>query len=699
MKVMVKNMANWINDPINSGYTVLNGTMTGSASSKLACWLEYKVISQSVENNTSAVRFYVYLATAQKTSSYWLYYNNYDQDKRGLTRVYAENTLIYTRTKRGFATAKIPSRDEHVTQYDTAYADAEGTKFLTVLTDNASSQAAAYGEFTVVHDADGTRRITLSFTADCSIAAAIGTVAGSTTFMLPTIPRSTVPSVGSITLGSNATITLSPASGSFTHTLRARFGSRNETTICSKSDLTSISWTPSLSEAYAAPNATTVAGKLYCDTYSGDTLIGTTSVSITAKIPETVKPTVSYSLAEAVSDIADKFKVYVQSKSKLKVTITPFGRYGSTISSVTTTVNGTTYTTNNFTTGELKNSGSQTMKITVKDSRNRTTTVNVPFTALAYSAPKLKGVSVFRCDAKGVSSDTGTYISVTLIGQITSLNQGNDATFTVGYKQKTASDYVVITLASTGYSISGTFVVGGDLSDQYAYDIRVGAADYFATTYVYSDISTADTILSIRGNGLGLAIGKISEKNKFEIGWSAEFNEAVEFKGDVNFENLKWLCDAVFPIGSIRMSVSDKDESSFLGGSWIRWGSGRVPVGVDASDTDFKAVEKTGGAKTVGLTTANLPSHTHSVSGSVTVNSGGEHTHIASKGAYTVGSGSGSNYKYMTNDGSSNGQSIESSGSHTHTATVSLTSGKTGSAAAHNNLPPYITCYFWKRIA
>ena len=147
------------------------------------------------------------------------------------------------------------------------------------------------------------------------------------------------------------------------------------------------------------------------------------------------------------------------------------------------------------------------------------------------------------------------------------------------------------------------------------------------------------------------------------------------------------------------MTISAADESTFLGGTWTRWGTGRVPVGVNSSDTNFNSVEKTGGANTHALSTAELPSHNHSFSGSATVNANGAHTHQASSGSYKVGSGSGSTYYYMTNGGSSSGQTTGSAGPHNHTATISGTIGSAGSGSAHNNLQPYSTCYFWKRTA
>ncbi len=54
----------------------------------------------------------------------------------------------------------------------------------------------------------------------------------------------------------------------------------------------------------------------------------------------------------------------------------------------------------------------------------------------------------------------------------------------------------------------------------------------------------------------------------------------------------------LYPVGHILMSSNSANPSTYLGfGTWVAWGSGRVPVGVNSSDTDFSTVEKTGGAK------------------------------------------------------------------------------------------------------
>ena len=58
----------------------------------------------------------------------------------------------------------------------------------------------------------------------------------------------------------------------------------------------------------------------------------------------------------------------------------------------------------------------------------------------------------------------------------------------------------------------------------------------------------------------------------------------------INFGN-KSLIDLVYPVGSIYMSVNNTNPTSLFGGTWVAWGSGRVPIGVNTSDSDFNAVE------------------------------------------------------------------------------------------------------------
>lgn len=127
----------------------------------------------------------------------------------------------------------------------------------------------------------------------------------------------------------------------------------------------------------------------------------------------------------------------------------------------------------------------------------------------------------------------------------------------------------------------------------------------------------------------------------------------------------------IFPVGSLFFSTTPTNPSAWMGGTWEAWGTGRVPVGVNTSDTDFNTVEKTGGEKTHKLTVAELASHSHGFQGGSAL--------FTQKDQGIKGLGPGSFW-------------VEGVGSIPNTSTA-------GGNQPHNNLQPYITCYIWKRVA
>lgn len=139
--------------------------------------------------------------------------------------------------------------------------------------------------------------------------------------------------------------------------------------------------------------------------------------------------------------------------------------------------------------------------------------------------------------------------------------------------------------------------------------------------------------------------------------------------------NLKTaLVDLIYPVGSIHMSVNSKNPSTYFGGTWVSWGAGRVPVGVNTSDSSFSTVEKTGGAKTHTLTVNEIPSHTHT------------------NNEHLVKWGYGANASHCKIDvyaGTTENNQVY--------FLENVATKSTGGNAAHNNLQPYITCYMWKR--
>ena len=171
------------------------------------------------------------------------------------------------------------------------------------------------------------------------------------------------------------------------------------------------------------------------------------------------------------------------------------------------------------------------------------------------------------------------------------------------------------------------------------------------------------------------------------------------------------LLDLIYPVGAIYMSTSGTNPGNLFGGTWVAWGSGRVPVGVNGNDGNFNAVEKTGGQSTVTIGSNNLPPHNHGI------NDPG-HQHTLDIGAYRIptaaqdigevqSSSSSGSYSSPSVSGSTttqewtqfSGTSLTPASSLTGISTQNAYGNAGGGADALTNLQPYITCYMWKRTA
>lgn len=159
---------------------------------------------------------------------------------------------------------------------------------------------------------------------------------------------------------------------------------------------------------------------------------------------------------------------------------------------------------------------------------------------------------------------------------------------------------------------------------------------------------------------------------------------------------------AVYPVGSIYINAtSSTNPGTLLGfGTWAAFGAGRVPVGINASDTDFDTAEETGGAKTHIIAESNLPAHKHFLFANHSMN-GTAASHFVRKNGSAVNSdgiNKSASLEYYQSSGSDDFKYSMAYDTNNATPTVHPSSA-TGSGADVSHMNPYIVVYMWKRTA
>ena len=217
--------------------------------------------------------------------------------------------------------------------------------------------------------------------------------------------------------------------------------------------------------------------------------------------------------------------------------------------------------------------------------------------------------------------------------------------------------------------------------------LYVGTGD--ETTVTRSDNSTVTipvtTAFIPETNG-----GVMIHDNSTSTGWKVDKVKAENLDND----SLAQIClNLIYPVGSIYMSVKNASPETFLGGTWVAWGSGKVPVGVDISDTDFNGVEKTGGKKTHVLTENEMPKHKHTGTEQEAQKFNIQQDSTFETKRYTA------SFTAETIQTASNSVA-NPNGPLSGYGEVVVEHGITaGGGQPHSILQPYITCYMWKRVS
>lgn len=415
----------------------------------------------------------------------------------------------------------------------TVYVDIDGERVFskTEAVDRYRGTIAT-GTKSISHNSDGTRSFTVSLGAAIYYSSVECT--GSQTFTLDTIARASTLSVSDGTLGTKTTPTADRKSSSFTHTLTWECGSYSGT-IATKSSATSWNFTPELKLASEAP----YGQKVYCtytlSTYNGSTLVGTDSKSVWFTIPSSVKPSCTLSLSDS-NGYASTYGGYIQGESQLSVTINATQAYGSPISRYSASANGTTYSTQTFTTSVLKTVGTNTISATVTDGRERPGSVSSNITVLAYSRPQITNLKVRRCDANGTENDRGGYGKISFHCTITPLSNKNTRACSLRYRQSGATTWTnapAITLSAYDQDCNPPVI---QMSDAHSYEVQINLTDAFGTTSAATSISTGYCLYHIPASGKGITFGGIAEGDGFNVKMNATFGENVNMKKNLQLD-------------------------------------------------------------------------------------------------------------------------------------------------------------------
>lgn len=130
--------------------------------------------------------------------------------------------------------------------------------------------------------------------------------------------------------------------------------------------------------------------------------------------------------------------------------------------------------------------------------------------------------------------------------------------------------------------------------------------------------------------------------------------------------------NSIYPVGSVYTSLTNTNPGTFLKGTWEQFAQGRTLIGVgtgnDGTNTQTFEIDSTGGEYKHKLTMDEMPSHTHKLQ-------------------FRGGQGVQPNDPYeddkpMLQGSSAYGKNVDNAGGD----------------GSHNNVQPYVTVYFWKRV-
>lgn len=466
-------------------------TYTGTAPSSLYAYfkLDMNIISQSEADNTSRIKYRLYLESRGGGSGY-------SQTKRATSLICNNQTIEDTKTTYSF--------------------------------DKGGSSTLCSGTFTITHNSDGT----MSFPIKASVGTHRGTCSLSATMTLPTIARkkpmaiSIVNSVGdtvySANIGDSVTI--------------------NVTNTSERS--VSLEWEADNYSGYVGSitgsKNFTFDAKTFSDVFGNDssgyvTFTASaddgTSVSktINLRVFEIKKPSISYvSVSENNSQVKSVFgsDYFYTNISDISAYVSAQAYNGASISQYLATLDGyTTYSDGStINIGSVTRAGERNITFEVVDSRNQRASYGKNIRVKEYNPPTAE-CSVTR-------QGEGLNASVKVQHTVSGSTDKNTCNVTVDVRELPSGSFSTkysanINIASTTQSVN----LGSGYKEFASYEVRVTAKDKFRSYTALVTVPTQAVGISINPKNNCVGIGKFPDKL---VG-----NDNLEVKGDIFANRIK----------------------------------------------------------------------------------------------------------------------------------------------------------------
>lgn len=489
-------------------------------------------------------------------------------------------------------------------------------------------------------------------------------------------------------IGQVATISTegSSTSGTGTYSIEYEFGSLTgviKDNISPTNVPATISWTiPTSFYSQIPDNATSKTGKLISYfTFLGKKEVNSTSTFI-AKIPDGDAPTITASVVTTdalSSQLSGNTSTIINGVSNVKVTMSATPTQGSTIVNQYFYYQRNYYPMNGVANKTLIGGYDGIFKFGAIDTRNRTGSKIVTLTAIDYKRPSIS--------LNNVSISTSGVATISVSGTWFNGSFGATAnTLTVQYRYKSSSSSSWgswTTITNVTKNSDGTYSAtasksGLSYNNAYNFEARVtdkintvSSKEYSGKSLPVFDWSKDDFNFNVPVyitqyysnnnpttkkyvDDLADVISTAVQDNTDNI---AALSEQISNIGSITF-------DDIYPVGSIYMSVNSTNPSNLFGGTWTQL-KDRFLLGAGSTYTNGS----TGGEASHTLTVNEMPSHSHPQY--VTVSSGGSLSANCDYDSYSSG--------------------------NARKSAQNVSTGPTGGGNSHNNMPPYLVVYMWKR--